>query len=108
MLSLSEANKLGMPPLATKASALSESAAAQSGAGPAYPGGLTEREVEVLSHLAQGMTNREIARELVLSERTVQRHIANIYGKINARNRAEATTFALIHLPASTHTSPAE
>ena len=48
----------------------------------AYPGGLTEREVEVLTHLAQGKTNREIARELVLSERTVQRHISNIYSKL--------------------------
>jgi len=64
-----------------------------------YPGGLTEREVEVLTHLAQGKTNREIARELVLSERTVQRHISNIYTKIHVRNRAEATTFALTHLP---------
>ena len=65
---------------------------------PVYPGGLTQREVEVLTHLAQGQTNREIATNLVLSERTVQRHISNIYTKINARNRAEATTFALNHL----------
>ena len=60
-----------------------------------YPSGLTQREVEVLTHLAQGKTNREIAGELVLSERTVQRHIYNLYAKIHVRNRAEATTFAL-------------
>ena len=65
---------------------------------PAYPGGLTEREVEVLRLVAQGKTNREIADELVLSQRTVQRHIANIYAKIDVRNRAEATTFAIAEL----------
>ena len=69
---------------------------------PAYPGGLTEREVEVLRLLAQGKTNREIADELVLSQRTVQRHIANIYAKIDVRNRAEATTFALAELTTPT------
>ena len=53
----------------------------------------------MLTHLAQERTNREIARILVLSERTVQRHISNIYAKINVRNRAEATTFALNRLP---------
>jgi DNA-binding NarL/FixJ family response regulator len=54
--------------------------------------------VEVLRLIAQGKTNREIARELVLSERTVQRHIADIYVKISARNRADATAFALSKL----------
>jgi DNA-binding NarL/FixJ family response regulator len=49
----------------------------------------------VLWLLAEGKTNREIAQELVLSERTVQRHIADIYVKIGARNRADATAFAL-------------
>ena len=92
------AAELGMPPLMKRIAALQESAAAVSQPSPTYPGGLTEREVEVLLHLSLGRTNREIARELVLSERTVQRHIANIYRKINARNRAEATTFALNHL----------
>ena len=69
---------------------------------PAYPGGLTEREVEVLRLVAQGKTNLEIADELVLSQRTVQRHIANIYAKIDVRNRAEATTFALTELNSPT------
>ena len=41
------------------------------------------------------MTNREIADQLVLSERTVQRHVTNLYAKIGVRNRAEATAFAL-------------
>ncbi len=59
--------------------------------------GLTEREVEVLRLLAGGKTNKEIAGELVLSVRTVERHISNIYDKIHARGRADATAYALTH-----------
>jgi DNA-binding CsgD family transcriptional regulator len=58
---------------------------------------LSPRQREVLGLLAQGKTNREIAEALVLSERTVQRHVADTYAKIGARNRAEATAFALHH-----------
>jgi DNA-binding NarL/FixJ family response regulator len=67
------------------------------GSGPTrgYPHGLTEREVEVLRHLAGGKTNGEIAEELFVSVRTVERHVANIYAKIGARGRANATAFAL-------------
>jgi len=61
------------------------------------PGGLSRQEVEVLSRLASGSTNREIAAELFLSVRTVENHIANAYGKINARGRAEATAWAIAH-----------
>jgi DNA-binding CsgD family transcriptional regulator len=65
---------------------------------PAYAG-LSFRQSQVLNLIAQGRTNREIADELVLSERTVQRHVADLYVKINVRNRAEATSYAL-SLPA--------
>ncbi len=61
----------------------------------AYPDGLTKREVEVLRLVASGRTNSEIAEELVLSVRTVERHIGNIYGKITARGRADATAYVL-------------
>jgi DNA-binding CsgD family transcriptional regulator/pimeloyl-ACP methyl ester carboxylesterase len=64
---------------------------------PALPtdsGPLTPREVEVLRLLAGGRSNREIASDLVLSERTVVRHIANIYAKIGAHGRADATAYA--------------
>ncbi len=61
----------------------------------ARPGGLTAREVEVLRLIAGGQTNNEIAEDLVLSVRTVERHIGNIYGKISARGRADATAYAL-------------
>ncbi len=57
--------------------------------------GLTEREVEVLTLLAAGRTSKEVARQLSLSITTVQRHIANIYMKIGASNRAEATAYVL-------------
>ena len=60
-----------------------------------YPEGLTARETEVLGLLAGGKTNKEIASELVLSASTVQRHVANVYAKIGARGRAEATAYAL-------------
>jgi pimeloyl-ACP methyl ester carboxylesterase/DNA-binding CsgD family transcriptional regulator len=62
-----------------------------------YPHGLTAREVEVLRHLAGGRTNDEIAEELFVSVRTVERHVANIYAKIGARGRANATAYALTH-----------
>jgi non-specific serine/threonine protein kinase len=61
---------------------------------------LTAREIEVLRLVARGRSNHEIADELVLSLRTVERHIANIYGKIGASGRvarAVATAFALNH-----------
>jgi predicted ATPase/class 3 adenylate cyclase/DNA-binding CsgD family transcriptional regulator len=66
--------------------------------GPApYPDGLTAREVEVLRLLSAGRTNPEIAHVLVLSVHTVERHVANLYGKIGAHNRAEAATYAVRH-----------
>ncbi|HZC83375.1 MAG TPA: alpha/beta fold hydrolase [Rubrobacter sp.] len=74
-------------------------ASTQDGSGPTrgYPHGLTVREVEVLRHLAGGRTNDEIAKELFVSVRTVERHVANIYAKIGARGRANATAYALSH-----------
>ncbi len=64
---------------------------------PTYPDGLTAREVEVLRLVASGRSNREIAAELVVSLPTVQRHVANVYAKIGASGRVEATTYALRH-----------
>jgi DNA-binding NarL/FixJ family response regulator len=58
---------------------------------------LTEREVDVLRLIAAGRSNREIADELILSVRTVERHITNLYGKIDARGKADATAYALGH-----------
>jgi DNA-binding NarL/FixJ family response regulator len=61
------------------------------------PGGLSPREVEVLRLVATGLTNREIATELVLSERTVERHVSNIFAKIAVPSRAAATAYAYNH-----------
>ncbi|HLG12054.1 MAG TPA: helix-turn-helix transcriptional regulator, partial [Dehalococcoidia bacterium] len=60
--------------------------------------GLSPRQSQVLQLIAQGKTNREIAGELVLSERTVQRHIADLYLKIDVRNRAGAVGYARDHV----------
>jgi predicted ATPase/DNA-binding CsgD family transcriptional regulator len=64
---------------------------------PALPDGLTTREAEVLALLAAGRTNQEIAAALVVSPFTVARHITNLYAKIGARGRADATAYALRH-----------
>lgn len=61
------------------------------------PAGLTAREVEVLKLLARGLTNREIAEELVISRRTAGSHIEHIYTKTGATNRATAGLFAMTH-----------
>jgi DNA-binding NarL/FixJ family response regulator len=58
---------------------------------------LTSREIEVLTCIAGGNSNKEIARGLCLSIRTVERHINNIYRKIDAQNKADATAWALRH-----------
>jgi len=64
---------------------------------PVLPDGLTPREVDVLRLIARGRTNKEIASDLTLSVRTVGRHVTNLYGKIDARNRAEAVDYAHRH-----------
>jgi DNA-binding NarL/FixJ family response regulator len=58
---------------------------------------LTGREIEVLRHLATGSTNRTIAGELVISEKTVARHVANIFTKLGLSSRAGATAYAYEH-----------
>jgi NarL family two-component system response regulator LiaR len=56
---------------------------------------LTGRELEVLSLLARGLSNREIADDLVVSERTVRTHVSNILGKLHLANRTQAALYAL-------------
>jgi DNA-binding NarL/FixJ family response regulator len=57
---------------------------------PTYPDRLTQREVKVLRLVASGKSSAEIAGELILSRRTVERHISNIFAKTSAANRTEA------------------
>ena len=68
--------------------------ATRSPAVTALPSGLTEREAEVLRLVAAGHTNKEIAATLFLSDKTVARHLSNIFTKINVSTRAAATAFA--------------
>ncbi len=64
---------------------------------PSLPGGLTPREVDVLVLLAQGKTNKEIAAELFIAERTASNHVSNILARIKCGNRTEAAAFAHRH-----------
>ncbi|HSL64865.1 MAG TPA: HD domain-containing phosphohydrolase, partial [Gaiellaceae bacterium] len=62
-----------------------------------WPADLTDREVEVLRLLARGRSNREVASELVISPKTVGRHVENLYRKLGVSSRAAAAVFAMEH-----------
>jgi HD-GYP domain-containing protein (c-di-GMP phosphodiesterase class II) len=75
-------------------------AAAELSAAPArheWPAGLTDREIEVLRLIARGKTNREVAGLLVISPKTVGRHVENVYAKLGVSSRAAAAVFAMEH-----------
>jgi DNA-binding NarL/FixJ family response regulator len=80
--------KLGARPDLDRLARLAESA---------RPGRLSRREGEVLALVAEGKTNRAIAGELFISEKTVARHVSNIFGKLGLSSRAEATAYAYQH-----------
>ncbi len=61
------------------------------------PGGLTAREVEVLALVTKGQTNREIAEELVISEKTVASHLSHVFTKLGLSSRSAATAYAYEH-----------
>lgn len=62
---------------------------------PPTPDPLTDREMDVLKLVAQGMSNQEIADELVISEGTVRTHVSNILSKLHLANRTQAALYAL-------------
>jgi HD-GYP domain-containing protein (c-di-GMP phosphodiesterase class II) len=62
---------------------------------PQRPGGLSDREIEVLRLVARGLTNKEVATALDISVKTIGHHLENIYGKIGVTTRAAATLFAM-------------
>ena len=61
------------------------------------PAGLTSREIDVLRLLARGLSNKEIAEQLVISRRTASHHVEHIYAKTGTTNRALASLFAASH-----------
>ncbi|CCK25754.1 response regulator receiver protein [Streptomyces davaonensis JCM 4913] len=83
--------RLGAVPDARRASALLADVRRR------QPGGLTEREIQVLRLVAAGHTNRAVAAELVISEHTVARHLNNIFAKLDVSSRAAATAYACTH-----------
>ncbi len=68
---------------------------ATSGAAPRLNKPLTQREAEILSLVASGLTNREIGERLVISGKTVEHHVSRIFDKLNLRSRAEAAAYAV-------------
>ena len=92
--SLAISSELGMRPLMERTIARQEGISTTLKDVPAYPDGLTEREVGVMRLIASGRTNQEIGDELFISARTVANHVASIFNKTGAANRAEAATYA--------------
>ena len=89
---------LSAQPTLTRAAALAARIAEQANAASrTAPAGISPRELEVLRLLAAGRSSREIAEILFLSARTVERHITNLYTKIDAHSRSEAIAFAHEH-----------
>jgi len=66
-----------------------------------HPGGLTGREVQIVLDIARGLTNRQIAERLGISERTVDAHVQNIRNKLGMERRAQIAVWASAHLPKS-------
>jgi DNA-binding NarL/FixJ family response regulator len=62
-----------------------------------WPAELSDREVEVLRLVADGLSNRELARQLVTSPRTAEYHVQHVYAKLGVSSRAAAALFALEH-----------
>jgi DNA-binding NarL/FixJ family response regulator len=86
-------------PVFDRLDAVHDAAAARVGLDLAAPrsSGLTSREEEVLAHIAKGLTNREIAERLVVSEKTVATHVSHILTKLGLPSRAAATAYAYEH-----------
>ena len=91
--SLQISTDLGMAPLRLRVEELMSRTGRANA--PAYPAGLTQREVEVLRLVAAGRTDREIDEELFIAVRTVTTHVGNILNKTGASNRVEAAGFAI-------------
>ena len=85
--------RLGAAPAAAVSATLLDECSGSAGTG----NGLTGREIEVLRLIATGVTNRLIADRLDISEKTVARHVSNIFTKLDLPSRAAATAYAYEH-----------
>ena len=92
--SLAISGGLGMRPLMERVAARQDGMGLQQPKAPDFPDGLSRREVEVLSLIALGKSNREIGDELFITSNTVARHVSNIFAKTGVSNRAEAAAYA--------------
>ncbi len=88
-----QARQLGARSLEQRATALGRSLLAK----PGRPGSLTSREREVLAHVVHGLTNRQVAGRLGVSQHTIHRHVANVFTKLGLSSRTAAVAFALRH-----------
>jgi DNA-binding NarL/FixJ family response regulator/tetratricopeptide (TPR) repeat protein len=95
-----ELEALGVSREADIAAALLRSLGAKGRAGPRAVGLLTQREIEVLRLVGEGLTNSEIARRLFISPRTAEHHISRIFAKLGMTKRSEAAAYAVRHLEA--------
>jgi DNA-binding NarL/FixJ family response regulator len=95
-----ELEALGASREADIAAALMRSLGAKGRAGPRAAGLLTQREVEVLRLLGEGLTNSEIAARLFISPKTAEHHVSRIFAKLGMTKRSEAAAYAVRHLDA--------
>jgi DNA-binding CsgD family transcriptional regulator len=94
-LAIPEFEAMGMAPSLARAQALQDEITSRARPQPGLPGGLSEREAEVLRLIAIGKTNGEIAEALVISPHTVGRHVSNIFDKLSITHRADAAAWAV-------------
>jgi DNA-binding CsgD family transcriptional regulator len=97
-----EAQVLGLAALERRVQACLDEAVARPEPPRRYPAGLSDREAQVLTFVAAGKSNREIARELFVSPNTVANHVRAILTKTHSSNRTEAAAFAIRHSLAGT------
>jgi DNA-binding CsgD family transcriptional regulator/predicted negative regulator of RcsB-dependent stress response len=95
-----ELEALGDSREADIAAALMRSLGAKGRAGPRATGLLTQREIEVLRLLGEGLTNAEIAARLFISPKTAEHHVSRIFAKLGLSKRSEAAAYAVRHLEA--------
>jgi DNA-binding NarL/FixJ family response regulator len=88
---------LGQESVPIVIAALRESAPPRDGAAAPKDYGLTARELEIVTRIAAGSSNKDVSREIFIGERTVKQHLTNIFEKLGVSNRLELAVFALDH-----------